>query len=91
MPGDLVLSQTLLLHPGPGIHGAFPGLWVLPHPWHHALPVSPSEDVFQNDSLDKDVADLHRKLRGETHYQIRMIDQRNYEAYIVHQLGLWCQ
>lgn len=43
----------------------FPGL--LPLPKCDALSVSTFENVFQNDPSYKDEADLHRKLRGETH------------------------
>lgn len=36
-------------------------------PTHDALSVSTFEIVFRNDPSYKDEADLHRKLRGETH------------------------
>lgn len=49
----------------------FSGLLSLP--LSRALSLHSFEDVFQNDPSGQDVADLHRKLRGETHYQIKMI------------------
>lgn len=47
-----------------GIKVGCPG--PLPLPYHHALSVCPFEDGFQSHPLDKDEADLHRKLRGNT-------------------------
>lgn len=45
-----------------------------------ALNVHYLEDVFQNDPLNKNVANLHRKLKGETHYQVIMIYLWNYHT-----------
>lgn len=62
----------------PGITGGLPGPVCSTLPL--ALNVHYFEDVFQNDPLNEDVADLHRKLIGETHYQVIMIYLWNYHT-----------